>query len=386
MRADFLQVPDPVISRAAAMLQRGQPLDVLSMVGSRSDRDSLALAGIALSQLGDFEGARDRLRRAKSQFMKAGSNLELARIQAAIAEIDFATRDFKTAIENLNSSELRTFGDLESAEYIDIQRSRALLYLGDFNAAAELLASVTDTAAKVLAEAELAICHGRYRDGLTVLSGSKERANPLLQGEMARLAAELNREAFTLVRDGAATKLSLVGLETVEIKYVDSLRKTYAQRSLARRDGQLELLSALAHGPVTSTSFFGRQSESLDVRLRMEMSRLRSVHNLAITSTKSGYSAPGLAVLLPRVSPIVAMMADEQSWPSRSLALVLGKSIRSVERDLQDAANIAVCGSGPRRRYRLKGAVPWIATQMLLLSRPAGSVDSARRKWRRHDG
>ena len=49
---------DSLITAAARALEAGDPLGALNRVALRNDAPSLALRGIAMAQLGDFERAR----------------------------------------------------------------------------------------------------------------------------------------------------------------------------------------------------------------------------------------------------------------------------------------------------------------------------------------
>ena len=56
---------DSLITAAARALAQGDPLGALKRVALRDDAPALALRGIAIAQLGDFERARVLLRSAQ---------------------------------------------------------------------------------------------------------------------------------------------------------------------------------------------------------------------------------------------------------------------------------------------------------------------------------
>ena len=59
---------DSLITAAARALAGGDPLHALNHIALRDDAPALALRGIAMAQLGDFERAKALLRRAARAF------------------------------------------------------------------------------------------------------------------------------------------------------------------------------------------------------------------------------------------------------------------------------------------------------------------------------
>ncbi|HTL78710.1 MAG TPA: hypothetical protein VL136_04815 [Candidatus Babeliales bacterium] len=59
---------DSLVASAARLLAAGDPLGALKSVALRDDPPALALRGIAMAQLGDYERARKLLRRAARSF------------------------------------------------------------------------------------------------------------------------------------------------------------------------------------------------------------------------------------------------------------------------------------------------------------------------------
>src|SRR3984957_6716331 len=76
---------DSLITAAARALVLGDPLGALKRVALRDDAPALALRGIALAQLGDFERARVLLRSAQRGF---GPRETVARARCVVAEAE----------------------------------------------------------------------------------------------------------------------------------------------------------------------------------------------------------------------------------------------------------------------------------------------------------
>src|SRR4029434_7651625 len=83
---------DSFVTSAARLLAAGDPLSALKRVALRDDPPALALRGIAMAQLGDYERARKLLRRAARAFGPR-ERLAQARCQVAEAEVALAARD-----------------------------------------------------------------------------------------------------------------------------------------------------------------------------------------------------------------------------------------------------------------------------------------------------
>jgi hypothetical protein len=119
--------------------------------------------------------------------------------------------------------------------------------------------------------------------------------------------------------------------------------------------------------------------ESLRARLRVEVGRLRTVlRTLAgVSATKRGFAlAPRRArevvvLALPvegKHAPVLALLADGESWSSSALALALGASQRSVQRALDSlaaAGKVQSFGRGRARRW-MTPPVPGFPTTLLL--------------------
>src|ERR1700761_7169007 len=78
---------DPEIAAAAHALAAGDPLGALNRVALRDDPPALALRGIAMARLGDFDRAKSLLRRAHRSF---GVEETVARARCVVAEAEIA--------------------------------------------------------------------------------------------------------------------------------------------------------------------------------------------------------------------------------------------------------------------------------------------------------
>jgi Flp pilus assembly protein TadD len=79
---------DSLIAAAARALSAGDALAALKGIALRDDPPALALRGIAMAQLGDYDRARQLLRRATRGF---GSRERLARARCQVAEAEVAS-------------------------------------------------------------------------------------------------------------------------------------------------------------------------------------------------------------------------------------------------------------------------------------------------------
>jgi hypothetical protein len=119
--------------------------------------------------------------------------------------------------------------------------------------------------------------------------------------------------------------------------------------------------------------------ESHRARLRVEVARLRRVlRPLAdVSATKRGFAlAPHRArevVVLARPveekhAPVLAFLADGESWSTSALALALGTSQRTVQRAIDSlamAGKVQSFGRGRTRRW-MTPPLPGFATSLLL--------------------
>src|SRR4051812_41879533 len=122
---------DSLITAAARALATGDPLGALDRIALRDDPPALALRGIAMAQLGDFDRARALLRRAGRAF---GPKEAVARARCVVAEaeIAFAARDLGWPAKALDAARdvLEQRGDRINAAHALLLDVRRLLLLG----------------------------------------------------------------------------------------------------------------------------------------------------------------------------------------------------------------------------------------------------------------
>jgi histidinol-phosphate/aromatic aminotransferase/cobyric acid decarboxylase-like protein len=158
--------------------------------------------------------------------------------------------------------------------------------------------------------------------------------------------------------------------------------------SLARRPVLFALARVLAEAwpadvpraTLVARAFRAKHAdESHRARLRVEIGRLRTaLRTLAgVSATKGGFAlvpcgAREVAVLAPPVEeehgPVLAFLADGESWSSSALALALGASQRTVQRALDSLAaadKVQAYGRGRARRWMTR-PLPGFTTSLLL--------------------
>jgi len=123
---------DSMITAAARALAAGDLLGVLKRVGLREDAPALALRGIAMAQLGDYERAKVLLRRAARAFGPAEA-VAHARCVVAHAEVALALRDVSAAERGLPEAValLERRGDAANAAFARLVQVRRLILLGE---------------------------------------------------------------------------------------------------------------------------------------------------------------------------------------------------------------------------------------------------------------
>src|SRR5262245_31069159 len=109
---------DALIAAAAQSLAAGDALAALNRVALRDDAPALALRGIAMAQLGDFERAKALVRRAARAFAPKEA-VARARCVVAEAEIALASRDLRWPAKALEVARatLETHGDRANAAH-----------------------------------------------------------------------------------------------------------------------------------------------------------------------------------------------------------------------------------------------------------------------------
>lgn len=401
---------DSLITAAARALAAGDPLGALKRVALRDDAPALALRGIAMAQLGEFVRARSLLRRAARAF---GPKEAMARARCIVAEAEIAlvSRDLGWPVKALEAARatLEAHGDRVNAAHARYLGIRRLLLIGRLDEAGRALAAMDPAplppASRTAHELLLAgIAMRRLqtvaaRAALARAGRAASRAGiPALRAEVASASLVLDTPAARLIAKGSERPLLLDEVEallTSKALIVDAcrhvVRDAHAVVPLARRPVLFALTRALAEswpqdvsrGVLIARVFRTRRAdETHRVRLRVEMGRLRVVLQAiaGVSATKSGYAlAPRRAreVLVlarpveERHAPVLAFLADGESWSSSALALALGSSQRTVQRALDTlatAGKVQSFGRGRARRWMTPPAPGF--TTMLLLPAP----------------
>ena len=401
---------DSLITAAARALAAGDPLGALNRVALRDDAPALALRGIAMAQLGDLVRAKALLRRAARAF---GPKEPVPRARCVVAEADvaLASRDLGWPAKALEAARvtLEEHGDRVNAAYARYLEVRRLLLIGRIDEAERTLAELDPSpfppalkTAHALVVAGMAMRRLRTkaaRAALTRAESAARRAGiPALTAEVESAVLVLNTPAARLIARGKERPLRLAEVEALLASnafVVDACRHVVrASRttvSLARRPVLFALVRALGEawpGDVARDTLvaraFGsaRADESHRARLRVEVGRLRAMlRPLAnVSATKRGFAltprrAREVVVLAQPVdedhAPVLAILADGESWSSSGLALALGTSQRSVQRALDSLAATGKVQSFGRARARRWTTLPVAGfTTTLLLPAP----------------
>jgi hypothetical protein len=398
---------DSLITAAARALATGDLLGVLKRVGLRDDPPALALRGIAMAQLGDFERAKVLLRQAARAF---GSREAVARARCVVAEAEIAlvSRDLGWPAGTLDAARatLEAHGDRVNAVHARILEVRRLLLIGRLDEAEQALAgldvaslSAALRASHGLVVAGIALRRLKTKTARTALAQAGQAARdadiPALTAEVESASHVLNAPAARLIARGEERPLLLQDVEALlesKALVVDACRHVVRQRgtvvSLARRPVLFALVRALAEAwpadvprsALIAQAFRARHvDESHRARLRVEIGRLRlALRPLAgISATKEGFAlvprrARDIVVLARPVdeehAAVLAFLADGESWSSSALALALAASQRTVQRALDElatAGKVQSFGSGRARRW-LARPVPGFTTTLLL--------------------
>jgi len=384
---------DSLANAAARALARGDPLGALQRVALRHDPAALALRGIAMAQLGEYDRARDLLRRAARAFGPLEA-VARARCVVAQAEIALAARDLTGQPRTLNAA-LRTLashGDRLNVWHGQLSIARRQLLLGHVAGADETLAAIDWSGAparlmaiRELVDAELALRRIEPRRAESALERAREAATraqiPALSREIEHVARALTTPAGRLMQSGSVQLVDLTAVERLlagKAFVVDACRRRArggnATLSFARRPVLFELTCALARAwPKDAArdeliaSVFGarRPNASHRARLRVEVSRLRAeLRGVAdVAATPAGFAllphgGAEAVVLLPPIdgegAALVALLSDGAAWSTSALALALGASQRSVQRGLaalEEAAQVRAVGRGRAQRW-----------------------------------
>jgi len=400
---------DSLVAAAARALAAGDPLGALKRVALRDDSPALALRGIAMAQLGEYERARKLLRSAARSF-GTRERLSQLRCQVAEAEVALAARDLGWPVRGLASAArtLDKLGDHANAIQARVVVARRQILVGDLEGAERTLVAVDLAATRVppplaarteLTRAELALRRIRAGEAAAALDRADRSANeagiPALIAEIARARHALSAPSARLVRAGSTRPVRLDEVEALFASgdlVVDGCRRVIRTPvrsvALAGRPVLFSLAADLAEAwpagvdrdRLIERTFRARvANESHRARLRVEMSRLRAaLRPLArIEATERGFAlipidATAVAVLAPPMDgdagAILALLEGGESWSTSALASALGSSQRTVQRELrqlEEAAAVRAVGKGRSRRW-LAPPLAGFATNLLL--------------------
>ncbi len=398
---------DSLITAAARALATGDLLGALKRVALRDDAPALALRGIAMAQLGDFDRAKTLLRRAARAFSPREA-VARARCAVAEAEIALVSRDLGWPPNALDAARmtLEAHGDRVNAAHARHLEARRLLLVGRLDEAESTLAWLDPTplppASRVgheLVVAGIAMRRLQTKVASAALVRAKQAAReadiPALTAEVESALLAMNTPAARLIARDEQRPLLLEEVETLLTSgalVVDAcrhvVRSTGVVISLASRPVLFALARALAEawpGDVPRRILLARAfgakhaDESHRARLRVEVGRLRvELRSLAdVNATKEGFAlAPRgahevVVLALPvdeQHASVLAFLADGESWSSSALAIALGASTRTVQRALDTlaaAGKVQSFGCGPARRW-MTPPVPGFPTTLLL--------------------
>lgn len=398
---------DPVITAAARALAAGDPLGALNAVALRDDAPGLALRGIALAQLGDFDRAKALVRRAARAFGPTEA-VARARCIVAEAEIALASRDlaWPTKALSVASATLEAHGDAANAAHARYLEIRHLLLLGHLDEAEQKLEkldlSALPPALRAIHELTVAaICMRRVHAtaACAALCRAEEAARwagiPALAAEVEQALAALDAPAARLIAHGEDRLLLLEEVEALlasNTLIIDACRNLVRERnmfvSLARRPVLFALARRLGEAwpgdvprDVLLAYAFGAKhvDESHRARLRVEIGRLRTLLKTvaSVSATQKGFAlsprrTPEVVVLARPVeeehAAVLAFLADGESWSSSALALALGRSQRTVQRALDSltaSGKVQAFGRGRARRWTTP-PLPGFTTTLLL--------------------
>jgi hypothetical protein len=373
----------------------------LKRVALRDDAAALALRGIAIAQLGDFERARALLRSAQRAFSPKES-VSRARCVVAEAEIALASRDLGWPEKSLDAARviLEEHGDRLNAalaRYLQIRRldeaERILAELGPTPFPPAL------TTAHELVIAGIAIRRLRTKVARAALARAEVAARdagiPALMAEVESASHVLNTPAARLIARGEERPMLLEEVESLlasKALVVDACRNVVRDArsvvSLITRPVLFALARALGEAwprdvprdTLLARAFGARfVDESHRIRLRVEIGRLRRMLRpvAGVVATKRGFAlvphgGREAAVLARPVEhengAVLAFLADGEPWSSSALAIALGTSQRTVQRALDSlaaAGKVQFFGRARARRW-VTPPMPGFATTLLL--------------------
>ncbi len=398
---------DSLIAAAARALAAGDPFGALNRVALRADAPALALRGIAMAQLGDFDRAKSLLRRAARAF---GSREAVAHARCIVAEAEIAlvSRDLSWPASALDAARrvLEAHGDRVNAAHARTLEVRRQLLIGRLDDAEQMLDGLDPgplppaaRAACELAAAGIAIRRVRARAARSALAraarAARAAAIPALTAEVETACRTLDTPVARLIARGQEQPLRLDAVEALFASgtlVVDACRHAVRDRYGVLPLVTRPLLFALARvlgeawpGDVPRATLLAQAfrvqqvDESHRARLRVEVGRLRAaLGTLAdIRATPRGFAlvphrAGDVVVLMPPVEErhgaVLALLADGESWSSSALAMALTTSPRTVQRALESlaaAGKVQAVGRGRARRWMIP-LVPGFPTILLL--------------------
>ena len=384
---------DSLIAAAARALVTGDPLGALNRVALRDDAPALALRGIALAQLGDLNRAKALVRRAARAF---GPREAVARARCVVAEaeIALASRNLAWPTKSLAAASalLEAHDDRANAAHARYLEARRLLLIGRLDDAEDKLAqldlSALTPALRAIHEltvAGISMRRVRARAAYAALARAEEAARwariPALVAEVGQALAVLDTPAARLIARGEERPLLLEEVETLlasKALVIDACRNLVRERNLLvpreawPGDVSRDVLLARAFGAKHA-------DESHRARLRVEIGRLRRLLRAVarVSATKQGFALAPRGVrevvvlarpVEERHAPVLAFLADGESWSGSALALALGASQRTVQRALKElagAGKVQSSGRGRARRW-MTPPLPGFATTLLL--------------------
>ncbi|MFM0227055.1 helix-turn-helix domain-containing protein [Paraburkholderia dipogonis] len=398
---------DSLVTAAARALAAGDPLGALNRVALRDDAPALALRGIAMAQLGDLVRAKALVRSAARAF---GAREPVARARCIVAEAEIAlvSRDLNWPTKALEAARatLEAHGDRLNAAHARYLAVRRLLLIGRLDEAERALAGLDPTpfppslrTAHELVVAGVALRRLQTKAARAALERARRAAGlagiPALMAEVDNAVLVLNAPAARLLARGEERPLLLDEVEALlasKALIVDACRHVVrdagAVISLASRPVLFVLARALAEAwpedvsrdVLVARAFRAKAAdESHRARLRVELGRLRSVLRTvaSVSATRRGFAlvprrAQEVVVLARPVedkhAPVLALLADGESWASSALALALGASQRTVQRTLDTLAaqgKVQSLGRGRARRW-MTPPMPGFTTTLLL--------------------
>lgn len=398
---------DSLVTAAARALAAGDPLGALNRVALRNDAPALALRGIAMAQLGDLVRAKALVRSAARAF---GAKEPVARARCVVAEAEIAlvSRDLNWPTKALEAARatLEAHGGRLNAAHARYLEVRRLLLIGRLDEAERALAGLDPApfppalrAAHELVVAGVALRRLQTRAARAALERAGRTARlasiPALIAEVENASLVLNAPAARLLAGGEERPLLLDEVETLlasKALIVDACRHVVRDAGavipLAGRPVLFVLARALAEAwpqdvprdVLVARAFRAKVAdESHRARLRVELGRLRSVLRTVagVNATRRGFTlvpqrAQQVVVLArpleDRHAPVLALLADGESWSSSALALALGASQRTVQRSLDTLAaqgKVQSFGRGRARRW-MTPPMPGFTTTLLL--------------------